>query len=869
MKGVASEFLQLIKEHKMLVAVIAVITVPILYAGLFLWAFWDPYDHLESIPVAVVNDDAGYDYEGEHLELGDELVENLKDEEDGFDFHFVDKETAVKGLEDQDYYITIQIPENFSEYSTTVMDDNPKKMELIYTPNEGYNFLAGQIGETAMLKVEQALEEKVTETYTETIFETIEEVADGLVDASDATEELHDGTGELKDGSTELKDNLITLAEKTLEFKNGLNTAADGSDALTDGAGKLADGVNELHANSVKLYQASNELSAGADQLEKGITAAKDGLGEMDKNMPALMDGTGQVQAGLGQLHKQLPQQMAQELDKQIKEASGTILTGTNELRTGIISGLEDSLEPQLIQGLSEGLSTQLSQGVASEMKQMVNGVPDQASNAIAKEVTGQIRAEQEKQTAQLTDALKQAGIPDETIHTIANQMDTPDYEAMENQIAGQLQGALSSISMTDAQQNELAQKLENQINAGIEQTIQGAIGATVDNVNNGFDEFETGIQAGLGDATNGLEGQIAGALDQPIGQLQGGLSEIQQGQKAVSGGISQLSQGASALEDGSKTLAAGEKEYAANMKTYSEAMNDAQNGVNELFTGAVQLKDGIYKLKDGSYQLNDGSNKLADGSVELDDGVTTLFDATGEFNDKMMEAADEAGDVENKDATNQMMANPVEVKNEKVNAVPNYGTGFAPYFLSLGLFVGALLLSIVFPLREPAGRPTSGFNWFFSKLAVMVSVGILQALIASGFLLIVLGLEVKSVPLFILFAVITSLAFITLIQFLVTCFADPGRFIAIIILILQLTTSAGTFPLEVIPKALQPFNMLLPMTYSVQGFKAVISNGAYNVMWQNAGVLAGFTIVFMALTLSYFIVMHKRKFGKTIEDAA
>src|SRR5699024_12828398 len=87
----------------------------------------------------------------------------------------------------------IKIPDDFSKNSTTMMDDVPKKSQLIYVPNESYNFLAAQMGETAMLQIEMALEEKITETYAETIFDTIGEVADGLVEASDGTEELNDG----------------------------------------------------------------------------------------------------------------------------------------------------------------------------------------------------------------------------------------------------------------------------------------------------------------------------------------------------------------------------------------------------------------------------------------------------------------------------------------------------------------------------------------------------------------------------------------------------------------------------------------------------------------------------------------------------
>jgi putative membrane protein len=215
---------------------------------------------------------------------------------------------------------------------------------------------------------------------------------------------------------------------------------------------------------------------------------------------------------------------------------------------------------------------------------------------------------------------------------------------------------------------------------------------------------------------------------------------------------------------------------------------------------------------------------------------------------------------------TYDMMAAPVDVKNEKINHVPNYGTGFAPYFLSLGLFVGALLISIVYPLKEPANRPSSGMGWFLGKFTVLTTVGIIQSLIAAGILLFGLGLEVESVPLFLLSTIITSLTFLALIQMLVTILGDPGRFVAIIILILQLTTSAGTFPLELIPRALQPISALLPMTYSVAVFKAVISSGDFGFMWQNLFILLGYFLVFIVLTSIFFMGLFKKQYRKTAE---
>nr|WP_276208320.1 YhgE/Pip family protein [Fictibacillus barbaricus] len=214
-----------------------------------------------------------------------------------------------------------------------------------------------------------------------------------------------------------------------------------------------------------------------------------------------------------------------------------------------------------------------------------------------------------------------------------------------------------------------------------------------------------------------------------------------------------------------------------------------------------------------------------------------------------------------------ERIANPVSVKTKSFSDVPNYGTGFAPYFLSLGLFVGALLMSIVFPLRDKAGEPRSGFSWFAGKFTFLAAVGVIQALIADAVLLLGLDIEVSNLTAFIGLSIITSLTFLALIQLLVTVLGDPGRFVAIIILILQLTTSAGTFPLELIPNGLQVFNAWLPMTYSVSGFKAVISSGDMSSFTQNMWVLVGFMVVCMVGTWTYFASQFRKK--KNIDEAA
>lgn len=724
------ELLSIFRNKKLLIPIIAVLFIPVLYSGMFLWAFWDPYEHLSDLPVAVANSDSGSTIDGEKLELGNDLVEKLKEKQD-FGFEFVSEEEGTKGLEQQKYYMLIKIPEDFSKNATTLMDQHPEKLELVYMPNESFNFLSAQIGGTAAEKIKASVSEKVSETYAETMFDKIGEMADGLGQASDGASELNDGAVKLKDGSKELYDNLSVLASKSIEFNQGMNSADSGAKELANGAGKLAGGLNQLEEGETKLEDASGKLLTGQEDLQAGASGVKAGLDQVNSKIPALIEGTKQMEQG------------SENLDQKLtawKNGADNAAGGAAQLHAGI-----------------------------QELQKQVEG---------------------------MAPLLK-------------------DYPEKQEELAAALA------------------KLE----AG---------------------------SAGLENGTAQLS-DSAGKLAAGSGELSAGLNKIIAGQGELQQGISELAAGSGQVETGAAKLAAGHEEFHSGLQLFGDKLSEAKAGSVELANGSSQLVGGMDQLASGSAAMTDGTDQLASGAEKLSEGNTKVADGTTELAEKLKVGAEEAQVNPNKDTYN-MLAAPVKLQSETVKSVPNYGTGFAPYFLSLGLFVGALLLSIVFPLREPAAVPKSGASWFFGKFGVLAGIGILQALAADAILLFGLGLKVESIPLFVVFSIITSLTFIALIQFLVTLLGDPGRFVAIVILILQLTTSAGTFPLELIPEFLQRFNAYLPMTYSVQGFKAVISSGDFSFMWQNAGILAGYILVLAAGTALYFHWMFKRKFAVLVE---
>ncbi|MFD2443122.1 YhgE/Pip family protein [Bacillus sp. CGMCC 1.16607] len=721
------ELLAIFKNKKLLIPILAVLFIPVLYSGMFLWAFWDPYDHLKDLPVAIVNNDHGADFEDDKLTLGKDLVDKLK-ESDDFHFIFVDKEIGVNGLKNQEYYMLVEIPENFSENATTLLDDSPQKLSLIYKPNEGYNFLSAQIGSTAIEKIKSSLSEKITETYSETIFDKIKDLSNGIAEASDGANKLYEGSLKLKDGSTDLQDGLATLAEKSIEFNEGIMKIDNGGNELNSGVGNLSTGMSLLDENYQKLEDASSKLVLGSAKIQDGFQSAVAGIDELKGKTPSLIAGTEQLEGGATKLSSSVNQWQ----------------TGANATAVG-----------------------------AEKVSAGLNALNQQMEQLLANNTT--IPAEQK----------------------VALQM------TMKQLLVGSQQVAAGT-----SQLSESAKKID--------------------------------------------EGSTALAMN---------LSKLKQGELQLLQGVNQLAAGSSQLNNGLGEYVSGQKQFHEGVTLFGTKLSEAKAGSTELANGSKQLSSALNKLAEGSHALQDGVGKLKDGSEKLNEGNIELSSGANDLATGLTDGAEETSKFKPTEKTSEMMGSPVEIKNEKINKVPNYGTGFAPYFLSLGLFVGALLLSIVFPLREPADVPKNGWSWFISKFGILAGIGVIQALIAAALLLFGLDLHVESIPLFLLFAIITSITFIALVQMLVTVLGDPGRFIAIIVLILQLTTSAGTFPLELIPNALQPINAILPMTYSVSGFKSVISSGDFNFMWQNASVLFGFLGSFMILTFSYFNFKHKRQF--------
>ncbi|HDR8182554.1 TPA: YhgE/Pip family protein [Bacillus thuringiensis] len=897
------EFTEIIKSKKILIPIIAVLFVPILYAGMFLWAFWDPYEQLDDLPVAVVNLDKGAVFDGKPIEVGKGLVDNLKDNT-SFKWEFVSEKEAKAGMEGRKYYMLVRIPNDFSSNATTLLKDDPKPLNLEYIPNESLNFLSSQIGGTAIEKIKGEVSSTLTKTYAEKMFDSIQDVSKGLADGAEGANKLHDGSSELHDGSSKVTDGLHTLQGKSGEMKDGVGKLADGSNKLVDGSGKVTAGLNTLNSKtgigklqdgSGKVTDGLNTLNGKTGEMQTGIGKLVDGSGKVTNGLNTLnsktgelRDGSEKVTGGLNQLVSKSGELKAGTTDvsngmgklaegqSQLEKGSQEIQKGLQDLNSNVqksAAGLEEmqSKVPSILNTVNEkidGAGANVNQ--LNELTKSTAGDAKNAAQEVAnlqKQIESLPKEYQEQLQPFVTSAVKSTATVQQKAAGVAGGTNKLNEEVK------QLKGEIHQTT------NGLQNNLPNP--AGIK-TLAGGIakltnaqnefvnkfhgfGEGLDKVKIGADKLKDGSVQLIDGVTQLQSG--SGKVTAGLGQLSAGANQLADGSNQVTGGLGTLSVGANQMAGGINQLADGSSKVTGGLGTLSVGVTKLADGSNQVTTGLGDLNGGLNKMSTGSTQLIDGVNKLADGSGKVTDGLVKVNDGSGELAEKLGEGAEKTGEVKGTDKTYDMFASPVKVKTEKMAEVPNYGTGFTPYFLSLGLFVGALLLSIVYPLRDTVGVPKSGFSWFISKFGVLLSVGIIQAIVADVILLFGLGVEVQSIPYFILFSIVTSLAFIALIQCLVTAFGDAGRFIAIITLIIQLTTSAGTFPLELIPKFLQPFNAWLPMTYSVSGLKAVVSSGDFNFMWQNIGVLMIFIIVLSLGTIASLTWMHKRQFRNIAEN--
>lgn len=380
-----------------------------------------------------------------------------------------------------------------------------------------------------------------------------------------------------------------------------------------------------------------------------------------------------------------------------------------------------------------------------------------------------------------------------------------------------------------------------------------------------------TGIDSGL--ILSALEEQLA-ELQTLKDALQDQSTDIQNSAGAIAGAVSSLDsatqQGISAMEGVQQDMASTVlPQLSQGMDSFSEVSGDLTGVVTSLEPTIAQARGVLAQL---TTTLDQASSTMsqADSSLEKLQGTlsTAANDVAALRASESLDKLDEILGASSADLAD-LMSSPVTLTTKAVYPVSNYGSGVAPFYTNLALWVGGCVLIAIIKL-EVDGEGIGAFTateGYFGRWLLLVVLGFAQAfIVCCGDL--VLGMQCLRPELFVLAGIFTSFVYVNIIYALASAFKHIGKALVVILVIVQIPGSSGMYPIEMMPDFFQHLHPLLPFTYGISAMRETIG-GMYGMDYAiNLGILAVFLAValFIGVKLRTLMLNLNLLFDKELE---
>ena len=842
------EWKAIFKKPTFIIVMIGISLIPALYNIIFLSSMWDPYGQLSDLPVAVVNNDKEASYNGNTMAIGKDMVSNLK-ENKTLDFHFVDEEEGKKGLEDGDYYMVVTLPSDLSEKAASILTDHPEQMQIDYQTSSGHSFIASKMSDSAMTQLKQSVSTNVTETYTKALFNKMIDLKDGMSQAASGSEKLTDGANQLVAGSQTLTTNLHSLAASSLTFSNGTEQFTKGLSAYVSGVeqlhlglgnfnsglvtytgavSQLDSGLGQLSSKSPELVRGINQLYTGVESYTGGVSQLNAGLNQFSSGVSAYTNGVGNLATGANQLSNQSAtlrmgveqlsegiQQLSSKLDASSgkKDQINQLSSGLNQLNQAIQN--IDVGDTKQLDSVLSSIASLSNQMLASDQSEKATTLANIQSTAAYQSLTSEQQAEISASVSQnSTDSIQSA----QSIVALVQGL----QGSLEN-----LQNQSSNLSILKNQANQvlpLASTSLTGLSSGLTE-IQGAVTSKLvpasQSITSGVNAYTAGVDKVSQGASQLSEknSTLTGSLD----QLVSGSTTLTQKSSNLTAGVGQLVEKTPELVSGIEKLSTGSNQLNQKSQELIAGVDKLQSGSSQLadkssqlISGASQLESGANKLADGAGKLAEGGTKLTSGLEGLQTGVASLGQGLGNASDQLKSASTESKNAE-------ILSNPLSISKTDNDQVPVNGIAMAPYMISVALFVAAISTNMIFA-KLPSGRhPESRWAWLKSRAEINGIIAVLAGILVYGGVHLI-GLTANHEMRTFILIILTSLVFMSMVTALTTWNSRIGAFFSLILLLLQLASSAGTYPLALTNDFFRAINPWLPMSYSVSGLRQTIS---------------------------------------------
>ena len=842
------EWKAIFKKPTFIIVMIGISLIPALYNIIFLSSMWDPYGQLSDLPVAVVNNDKEASYNGNSMSIGKDMVSNLK-ENKTLDFHFVDEDEGKKGLEDGDYYMVVTLPSDLSEKAASILTNHPEQMQIDYQTSSGHSFIASKMSDSAMTQLKQNVSTNVTETYTKALFNKMIDLKDGMSQAASGSEKLTDGANQLVAGSQTLTTNLHSLAASSLTFSNGteqftkgLSTYVSGVEQLHLGLGnfnsglvtytgavsQLDSGLGQLSSKSPELVRGINQLYTGVESYTGGVSQLNTGLNQFSSGVSAYTNGVGNLATGASQLSNQSAtlrmgmeqlsegiQQLSSKLDASSgkKDQINQLSSGLNQLNQAIQN--IDVGDTKQLDSVLSSIASLSNQMLASAQSDKATTLANIQSTAAYQSLTSEQQAEISASVSQnSTDSIQSA----QSIVALVQGL----QGSLEN-----LQNQSSNLSTLKNQANQvlpLASTSLTGLSSGLTE-IQGAVTSKLvpasQSITSGVNAYTAGVDKVSQDASQLSEknSTLTGSLD----QLVSGSTTLTQKSSNLTAGVGQLVEKTPELVSGIEKLSTGSNQLNQKSQELIAGVDKLQSGSSQLADKSSQLISGASQLESGANKLADGAGKLAEGGTKLTSGLEGLQTGVASLGQGLSNASDQLKSASTESKNAEILSNPLNLSKTDNDQVPVNGIAMAPYMISVALFVAAISTNMIFA-KLPSGRhPESRWAWLKSRAEINGIIAVLAGILVYGGVHLI-GLTANHEMRTFILIILTSLVFMSMVTALTTWNSRIGAFFSLILLLLQLASSAGTYPLALTNDFFRAINPWLPMSYSVSGLRQTIS---------------------------------------------
>lgn len=309
-------------------------------------------------------------------------------------------------------------------------------------------------------------------------------------------------------------------------------------------------------------------------------------------------------------------------------------------------------------------------------------------------------------------------------------------------------------------------------------------------------------------------------------------------------------------------------------MPKYRDASSRAHNAIVEGNKLLAKAKDYFPKLQEMLINVDAGVGKGQDGIKKAREIFPEAEEKIKDISNKLRNL-EEQGDLDkiirlmknDPNLESDFLSDPLFLEEHELFPIPNYGSAMAPFFTAMSLWVGGLILVSSLIVDVPNKHLYKSYEAYFGRFITFWLIGLMQALIVTTGNLYLLKTYVAHKLMYILFAFIISTTFVIIIYTFVSVFGNTGKVIAIILLVMQLGASGGTFPIQMTPDFFQKIHAFLPFTHALGLFREAVGGIIWPVVLKHIAWLFAYGGIFLFIGIKLKETINRRS-DKFLEEA-